>query len=153
MGVPGAPMPVDYYKLSSNSKPYSYRGLDGYKPDAIFFALGPNDYSNLIKPSDSYFVQSYQQMILDAAAFQLRYLQNAPKIICTCYADEARICSNVGEAVRAASFAYARVHLVEVPRGIFSKETQGCIGHLNVEGHRRVAEAIYPRVRHIMEED
>ena len=52
-------MPVLFTKITSNSKPNSYHFQDLYKPDAIIFNLGANDYSNFIKPGDDNFIFGY----------------------------------------------------------------------------------------------
>jgi hypothetical protein len=56
-------MPVLFTKITSNSKPNSYHFQDLYKPDAIIFNLGANDYSNLIKPGENNFIFGYEKML------------------------------------------------------------------------------------------
>ena len=62
-GVPGLKMPTLFTRITTNSKPYSYKYQDGVLPDAIFFFIGANDYSHVINPSPSNFVRGYKDML------------------------------------------------------------------------------------------
>ena len=63
MLAPGLKIPTLFTRVTTNSKPFSYKYQDGIFPDVMFFFIGANDYSHVINPSLSNFVRGYKDML------------------------------------------------------------------------------------------
>jgi lysophospholipase L1-like esterase len=48
------------------------------------------------------------------------------------------------------SYSYRQVYYLEIPEGTSGKRYTGCIGHPNVQGQKRMAEAVYSGVKEIL---
>lgn len=87
-----------------------------------------------------------------AVKLQLQNLGRKVKIIGICYlGDEPpQICEYIKSAIKSFNYAYDLVYYVEVPARVFAKGDFACVGHPNEEGYRKLADAIYPKVKHIL---
>lgn len=145
-------MPVLTSKTTSNSKPDTYHYEDKFSPNAVIVFLGVNDYNNLVKPGEKNFVFAYEKMLIRIVDLQVASTGNKPKIIGVCTADMSeRVCRSVKKAIQSFNFAYNQAYFVEVPERIFTAGNMGCINHPNAKGQQKVADALYERVKAILE--
>jgi hypothetical protein len=153
LGVPGAKMPSLFSRNTDNSKENSYKLEDKYVPDAVLLFIGANDYNNVKNPSMGNFVDGYVGMLQKIAKDYMIYTDQRPKLISICDIEfNKELCYNVRTAVKSFAYAYKSVYYLEIPEGTHGKQETGCIGHPNVKGQRKMAEALYPGVRQILTE-
>lgn len=140
------------FQNTSNSKPETYSYQDKYKPDAVFVYLGANDYSTLFKPGQQTFIFGFEKLLTQIVNLQMASTGNRPKIIGVCSADDfaGAVCEKVKKAIASFSYAYDKAYYVEIPAGIFEKGDFGCVGHPSAAGQRKIADAIYERVKAIL---
>lgn len=151
LGVPGAKMPSLFARTTDNSKENSYKLEDKYVPDAVLLFIGANDYNNVKNPSMGNFVDGYVAMLQNIAKDYMIYTDQSPKLISICDIQfNKELCYNVRTAVKRFAYAYRSVYYLEIPEGTQGKQEIGCIGHPNVQGQRKIAEALYQGVKKIL---
>lgn len=144
-------MPSLFSRTTDNTYENSYKLEDKYVPDAVLLFIGANDYSNIKNPSMGNFVDGYVAMLQKITKDYMIFTDQHPKLINICDIEFNReLCYNVRTAVKSFSYAYKLVYYLEIPEGTQGKQETGCIGHPNVKGQRKMAEAVYPGVKLIL---
>jgi hypothetical protein len=110
-------------------------------PDVIIVALGTNDFSTAVKPSEQQYTSAYQAFLA-----KLRGWHPNAQILCMTYSvdnfQKAYVDSVVGRAVKAGD---TRIHRVHMPA--LATSDLGCDYHPNVSGQQKYADALIPVVR------
>lgn len=115
--------------------------MSSWVPDVIVVALGTNDFSTAVKPTEPQYASAYQAFLA-----KLRGWHANAQILCVTYSvdnfQKAYVDSVVSRAVRAGDTLIHRVHLPAL-----ATTELGCDYHPNVAGHRKYADALIPAVR------
>jgi hypothetical protein len=77
-------MPKYFSKTTSNSEDFTYTFNDSFIPDAVFIQLGDNDFSNIIDPTYSQFVNAYLGMLSQITDLYWIYKKAQPILINIC---------------------------------------------------------------------
>jgi lysophospholipase L1-like esterase len=115
--------------------------MSKWVPDLIIVALGTNDFSTAVKPSEQQYTSAYKAFLA-----KLRGWHPEARILCVTYSvddfQKAYVDSVVNRAVKAGD---TRIHRVHMPA--LATADLGCDYHPNVSGHQKYADVLIPAVR------
>lgn len=110
-------------------------------PDVIVVALGTNDFSTAVKPTEQQYTSAYKDFLA-----KLRGWHPNARILCLTYSvdnfQKPYVDSVVNRAVKAGDTLIHRVHMPSL-----ATSELGCDYHPNVSGHRKYADALIPVMR------
>lgn len=134
------PMPYFYDRTLYNREQPKW-DESKWVPDLIIVALGTNDFSTAVKPSEQQYTSAYRVLLS-----KLRLLHPAAPILCLTYAvdafQKAYVDSVVNRAVKAGD---AKIHRIHMPA--LATSDLGCDYHPNAAGQQKYADALIPVVR------
>jgi len=151
LAIFGKKMPTSFTRLSDNSEAFSYKFQDNYFPDILFICIGHNDFANLKDPTPQNFVAAYKEMLQMILGQQNLYMKKTTKLVNVCPIQFIpEVCILVQQAVHEYAYGYKDLYYLEIPYGTIGKKDMGCMGHPNVTGHRKMAQALEEGVRKIL---
>lgn len=137
------PMPPLYDQtLFSRAQPKW--DMTKWVPDVIVVALGTNDFSTAVRPTEPQYTSAYQAFLA-----KLRGWHPNAQILCVTYSvdnyQKPYVDSVVNRAVKAGDTRIRRMHM---PALVTSE--MGCDYHPNVSGHQKYADALIPVMRQLL---
>ncbi|MDB5104482.1 MAG: Esterase, hydrolase-type [Fibrobacteres bacterium] len=113
-------------------------------PDLVVVALGTNDFSTAVKPTEAQYASAYKDFLKKVRA----WYPNA-EILCMTYSVDAYQKKYVDTLVsQVAAAGDAKIHRVHMPALVAGE--LGCDYHPNVAGQRKYADALIPQVKHYL---
>jgi lysophospholipase L1-like esterase len=115
--------------------------MSKWVPDVIVVALGTNDFSTAVKPTEQQYASAYLAFLA-----KLRGWHPNAQILCVTYSVDNFQKAYVDSVVnRAAKAGDTRVHRVHMPA--LAASDLGCDYHPNVAGHQKYADVLIPVMR------
>lgn len=133
------PMPL-FYHQSCFARPQSFWDFSRWIPQGVIINLGTNDYSTKPYPSKTDFTTAYMKLI---ATVRHHYPQ--AHIFCICGPLIAEPCLiYIRELVQNLASKDKTIHLIPVTEPLVRPDDLGCDSHPNLQGQKKIAEAILP---------
>ena len=118
--------------------------MSKWVPDVIVVALGTNDFSTAVKPTETQYTSAYQAFLA-----KLRGWHPNAQILCLTFSadnyQKPYVDSVVNRALKAGD---TRIHRAHMPA--LATSDLGCDYHPNVSGHRKFADALIPVMRQLL---
>jgi lysophospholipase L1-like esterase len=133
------PMPPYYERTLFNAASPKW-DFSKWVPDVVTVALGTNDFSTAVKPTQTQYSGAYKAFLA-----KLRAWHPDAHLVCVTYAVDAFQEKFVDALVKETAASDAKVHHVKLP-GLTSAE-MGCDGHPNVAGQKKYADILIPELR------
>jgi hypothetical protein len=119
--------------------------LQSWIPDIVVVALGTNDFSGAVKPTEAQYSGAYKAFLA-----KLRGWYPQAQLICLTYAVDAYQQKYVDSIVsQTATAGDKRIRHVHMP-ALNGSTDLGCDGHPNVKGQQKYADVLIPVVREIL---
>lgn len=138
-----APFPPFYDRTLFNSETPKW-DFTAWVPDLIVIALGTNDFSTAVKPSQAQYASAYKEFIR-----KLRGHHPQTRILCVTFSADDFQGRYVDTLVRELTAqGDGRIHWKHMPPLVTGE--LGCDWHPNAAGHRKFADQLIPVVRQFL---
>jgi len=135
-----APFPPFYDRVLFNSETPKW-DFSKWVPDLVVIALGTNDFSTAVKPSQAQYTSAYKEFIK-----KVRSHHSQARILCLTFSADEFQGKYVDAMVKElAAQGDERIHWKHMPALVTGE--LGCDWHPNTAGHRKFADQLIPVVR------